>query len=126
MTLPLQMLPDRQPEHSEPAGSPTVAGPAPEAPAKAASSRGEEPSNNRELELAGLEALVKQHQGIQNSLAVNTPKVEINWSTHRKEGMRLKRLMEESPNGSSFPHMVEMWQGSAAATWLCYHNSPAI
>lgn len=115
MTLPLQMLPDRQPEHSEPAPSPTAPTPTPpalEEPAKV------EGPPNRELELAGLQSLMKQHEAVQNSLAINTPKVEINWSTHRKEGMRLKRLMEESPNGVDFPHMVDMWQGSAAATWL--------
>ena len=81
MTLPLQMLQDRQPEHSEPASSPTA--PTPTPPAL------EEPvakPPNRELELAGLQSLMKQHEAVQNSLAINTPKVEINWSTHRKEG----------------------------------------
>ena len=48
---------------------------------------------------------------------VNAPKVEINWLTHKKEGMRLKRLMEESPDGRKFPHMQEMWNGSTADSW---------
>ena len=48
---------------------------------------------------------------------VNAPKVEINWLTHKKEGMRLKRLMEESPDGKKFPHMQEMWNGSTTDSW---------
>ena len=121
VTLPLQMLPDRQVETSVAEPSPTV--PPPAAPVAEAASPASEGPPNRELELAGMEALMKQHEAVQNSLAdmtVNTNKVEIiNWSSHRKEGMRLKRLLEESPNGVDFPHMKEMWQGTAAATWFC-------
>ena len=70
---------------------------------------------DRSLELAGLEALMQQQKLREaEPLQVNTPKVEINWSSHKKEGMRLKRLMEESKDGSQFPHMKEMWNGSAA------------
>ncbi len=73
---------------------------------------------DRTLELAGLEALLKQHD---RSLAApptgaNPPKSEINWTTHKKDGMRLKRLMEESSEGQNFPHMKDMWKGSAADT----------
>lgn len=40
---------------------------------------------------------------------------EISWSTHKKEGMRLKRLMEESADGQkNYPHMAKMWCGSKA------------
>ena len=34
----------------------------------------------------------------------------INWSSHRKEGMRLTRLMDS--NQDRFPHMLKMWNGS--------------
>ncbi len=43
---------------------------------------------------------------------------DINWVTHKKEGMRLKRLMEESSDGRKFPHMQEMWNGSTADSWF--------
>ena len=86
---------------------------------------------DRTLELAGLEALLKnqevrlqiqnqqqlanaQQVRLQHGTVLNTPHVEINWSSHRKEGMRLKRLMEESSGGAKFPHMQKMWSGSAA------------
>lgn len=74
------------------------------------------PPQDRALELAGLQALMEQQKLREHAepLHVTTPKVEINWSSHKKEGMRLKRLMEESPDGSKFPHMKEMWNGSAA------------
>ena len=39
--------------------------------------------------------------------------VRIDWTTHKKEGMRLKRLMEESSTGSiDFPHMEKLWNGT--------------
>ena len=90
---------------------------------------------DRTLELAGLQALMQQHKqreaeqevkavrhaqealrapGALKALHVTAPKVEVNWVTHKKEGMRLKRLLEESPDGQKFPHMVEMWSGSMA------------
>ena len=74
------------------------------------------PPQDRTLELAGLQALMEQQKLREHAepLHVTTPKVEINWSSHKKEGMRLKRLMEESPDGSKFPHMKEMWNGPAA------------
>ena len=41
---------------------------------------------------------------------VVTPATEkLDWSTHRKEGMRLKRLMEESSEGARFPHMQKLF-----------------
>ena len=46
-----------------------------------------------------------------------TPQVTINWSSHRKEGMRLKRLMEESPEAVKYPHMLEMWNKGSADSW---------
>ena len=71
---------------------------------------------DRRLELAGLNALLKAPATpAVDPVAAGTPAtVTINWGTHKKEGMRLKRLMEESPDGANFPHMVQMWNGSAA------------
>ena len=38
---------------------------------------------------------------------------KIDWTTHKKEGMRLKRLIEESCDGAqNFPYMAKMWAGS--------------
>ena len=93
------------------------------------------------LELAGLQALMKnQHnrEMIQGQLALqnaqqhmeqhpvtNTGPSTVNWTTHKREGMRLKRLMEESAEGSKFPHMVRLWNSGAAVSWcpinLVYH-----
>ena len=82
---------------------------------------------DRSLELAGLEALMQQQKLREAAqaapLEVTTPKVEINWSTHKKEGMRLKRLMEESPDGSQFPHIKEMWNGTSAESWASIKRS---
>eukprot|EP00438_Fugacium_kawagutii_P017116 Skav204432 [mRNA] locus=scaffold1093:68687:69917:- [translate_table: standard] len=66
-----------------------------------------------------MEALLKNRDALvaaaaANPVQITTPKIEVNWSTHRKEGMRLKRLMEESAQGEKFPHMKQMWAGSAA------------
>jgi len=93
---------------------------------------------DRSLQLAGLQALMQQQKqreaaqqvrsvqhaqetlrtpGALEALHVTAPKVEVNWVTHKKEGMRLKRLMEESPDAQKFPHMVEMWSGSMAESW---------
>ena len=97
---------------------------------------------DRTLELAGLQALMKNQETRlqierQNQLAkakqvkaeqgfvVHTPKVEVNWTSHKKEGMRLKRLMEESSDGAKFPHMQKLWNGTAAVPWLVFcHFSP--
>ena len=36
--------------------------------------------------------------------------LRVDWTTHKKEGMRLKRLMEESAHGAEqFPHMHKLW-----------------
>lgn len=53
------------------------------------------PPQDRTLELAGLQALMEQQKLREQAepLHVTTPKVEINWSSHKKEGMRLKRLI---------------------------------
>ena len=38
---------------------------------------------------------------------------KVDWVSHKKEGMRLKRLMEESADGATkFPYMAKMWAGS--------------
>ena len=42
--------------------------------------------------------------------------IKINWSTHKKEGMRLDRLIES--NVASFPHMAKMWEGNNKDTPL--------
>ena len=85
---------------------------------------------DRTLELAGLQALMKNHEArlqVQNQnavakakqlkaeqgLVVHTPKVEVNWSSHKKEGMRLKRLMEESSEGFEISTHAEVVE------WLC-------
>lgn len=40
------------------------------------------------------------------------------WTTHKKEGMRLKRLMEENADGATtYPHMAKLWNGSKEDTW---------
>ena len=84
---------------------------------------------DRRLELAGLNALMKaaQADGTATPDGATAPPAAqvINWLTHKKEGMRLKRLMEESPDAVKFPHMVQMWNGGAADPcyelhWLCH------
>lgn len=50
------------------------------------------------------------------------PAEKINWSTHKKEGMRLDRLIES--NREAFPHMAKMWNGTNKdqtflETWVC-------
>ena len=43
--------------------------------------------------------------------AADAGTLRIDWTTHKKEGMRLKRLMEESAHGAEqFPHMHKLWQ----------------
>ena len=101
------------------------------APAKDASAP---PPPDRTLELAGLEALmtaqkqreqeavgheiakVQQQVMLANQLPVQPADgqtLEISWSTHKKEGMRLKRLMEDSADGQRmYPHMAKMWSGT--------------
>ena len=64
---------------------------------------------NRTLELAGLQALMQQQKQRE---AAGVGMVRIDWTTHKKEGMRLKRLMEESPDGAKFPHMQQLFSGS--------------
>ena len=84
------------------------------------------PPQDRTLEIAGIQALMDQQKAREAAaastavapLAVETPQVTINWSTHRKEGMRLKRLMEESAEGAKYPHMMELWNKGSAESWL--------
>ncbi|CAL1164948.1 unnamed protein product [Cladocopium goreaui] len=111
-----------------PIESPAVVEPAEEKAGEGADTTPAGPPD-RTLELAGLQALMKNHETrlqIQNQNAVakakqqaeGSPKgpapTEVNWSSHKKEGMRLKRLMEESSEGAKFPHMQKLWGGSAA------------
>ena len=80
---------------------------------------------DRTLELAGLQALMGQQKQreMQNPrvavapIQVETPQLTVNWSTHRKEGMRLKRLLEESQEGAKYPHMVELWNKGSSESW---------
>eukprot|EP00435_Cladocopium_sp_Y103_P035047 s2703_g9.t1 len=87
---------------------------------------------DRTLELAGMQALMKgqvqreqaaalqeaQRVEEQRLLASQFPPADavqekIDWVSHKKEGMRLKRLMEESADGAAkFPYMAKMWAGS--------------
>ena len=39
-----------------------------------------------------------------------TPDSSANWSSHKKEGMRLTRMMDA--NAQAYPHMAKMWEGS--------------
>ena len=85
---------------------------------------------NRELELAGLqslmaaqkqrEAVAAANQGLRDArelqVAQNTPRISltpaterIDWSTHKREGMRLKRLCEDSGEGDKYPHMKKLF-----------------
>ena len=113
-----------------PAPAPPVTAPEASPPPVAASK-----AQDRTLELAGLQALMEQ-QKLREQAAVgdeiskvqaqlvlasqnaSQPKpagksCEISWSTHKKEGMRLKRLMEDSADGpKNFPHMAKMWCGT--------------
>lgn len=75
-----------------------------------------QPAPDRTLELNGLQALMAAQKGReQQSLslaqsAALTPATEkLDWSTHKKEGMRLKRLMEESSEGEKFPRMKKLF-----------------
>jgi len=91
---------------------------------------------DRTLELNGLQALMKNQKNrealqeqlaLQNAeqfraqnpgpISINTPRVEVNWSSHKREGMRLKRLMEESSEGNKFPHMQRLWNSGSAVSW---------
>lgn len=90
-------------------------------PAPAAASPKQPTVQDRTLELKGMEALMKQHAQREALAAIpavapmeQIPKESVNWVSHKKEGMRLKRLMEESSEGSKFPHMQQLWGGSAA------------
>lgn len=77
---------------------------------------------DRTLELRGMQALADQHVALQLQQAEKEPMptkaTKIDWTTHKKEGMRLKRLMEESAEGAKFPHMQSMFSGSKEATRL--------
>lgn len=86
---------------------------------------------DRTLELAGLQALMKgqvereQAASLEEARRVEQlrllnpgpvagpPADKIDWVSHKKEGMRLKRLLEESADGAkSYPYMAKMWAGT--------------
>ena len=120
--VPVPVAPAPEAEQVPAAPAPAPAAPAPAAPA----AEGSKVKHNaaalesvrvrrpdRTLELRGLQALSDQH------LALQVHKEDkINWTTHKNEGMRLKRLMEESGEGKKFPHMQSMFSGTKEATWL--------
>ena len=65
--------------------------------------------------LQEMEALVQAGQAANQPQAPAARQVQqqaatVNWSTHKKEGMRLTRLMDS--NAATFPHMAKMWEGS--------------
>ena len=90
---------------------------------------------DRTLELNGLQALMTAQKAREQqrlalaqaaaptaNLAPATAKLD--WSTHKKEGMRLKRLLEESAEGDRFPHMKKLFnEGSkedSAHGWIMF------
>ena len=94
---------------------------------------------NRQLELAGLEALMqaqkqreaeaelaqeaREEQALQRAkqvprIALTPATLKIDWSTHRKEGMRLKRLCEESTEGDKYPHMKKLFNEGSKEDWV--------
>ena len=83
---------------------------------------------NRDLELAGLQALMtaqKQREAEALQQAHQVPRIaltaqteKIDWSTHKKEGMRLKRLCEESTEGERYPHMKKLFNEGSKEDWV--------
>ena len=71
---------------------------------------------DRTLELRGLQALSDQQLALEVQDGQKMKPIKIDWTTHKREGMRLKRLMEESEEGKKFPHMQAMFIGSKEAT----------
>lgn len=72
-----------------------------------------EASGSREdPQLAEMEKFVREtmDKGVSKIAEQVATKVKINWSTHRKEGMRLDRMVNS--NAESFPHMAKLWNGS--------------
>lgn len=84
---------------------------------------GLEPSEPVPAELAEIEGMVmadlKKPAGPTPTAPSTTTPVEIkiNWSTHKKEGMRLSRMMDSQ--AEAFPHMMKLWSGS---TKDCFKN----
>lgn len=87
------------------------------------------PPQNRELELAGLQALMsaqkgreaaqlEQAQRLQPMVAVTPATEKLDWTTHKKEGMRLKRLLEDSSEGARFPHMKKLFNEGSKEDWV--------
>ena len=72
----------------------------------------------QQLPWDGLQALMSQHKQrqAQEASQMAEPMV-VNWSTHRKEGMRLKRLMEESSQGANYPHMKKLFTEGSKEAW---------
>ena len=68
--------------------------------------------------MAEMEQLVHQSQAApgQPSAAPSQPSApaeaaqRFNWSTHKNEGMRLRRMMDS--NSERFPHMAKLWEGT--------------
>ena len=94
---------------------------------------------NRELELAGLQALmsaqkqreaaaasaeqVRSQEALQRAhqvprVALTAASEKIDWSTHKKEGMRLKRLCEDSTEGERYPHMRKLFNEGSKEDWV--------
>lgn len=67
-----------------------------------------------ELEVEGL--VLRQLKSDSSAPPSAPAEIKINWSTHKKEGMRLDRLIES--NMASFPHMAKMWEGNNKDTPL--------
>jgi len=76
-------------------------------PSKSASGSRDDP------QLAEMEKFVREtmDRGVMKIADQVAEKVQkINWSTHRKEGMRLDRMVNS--NAENFPHMAKLWNGS--------------
>ena len=76
------------------------------------------PSTAESRELAELEALVASSLAKTPSVPLphvppgqpERTEVTINWSTFKKEGMRLTRMMDSQRD--AFPHMAQLWDGN--------------
>ena len=94
---------------------------------------------NRELELAGLQALMsaqkqreaaaasaeqeRSQEALQRAhqvprVALTAASEKIDWSTHKREGMRLKRLCEDSAEGERYPHMRKLFNEGSKEDWV--------
>ena len=105
---------------AEPAPSPTVPPTANNNDGVSAATSPSAPPD-RSVEMAGLTALMeaqKLREANQKPVQTTAEGQRIDWTTHKKEGMRLKRLMEENADGAtSYPHMAKLWNGSKEDMW---------